>query len=194
MANKPPQKAEALFEAMLKKFGSKSPNVWINYAHFLHATRNQPERARALMKRATQALSSSTHVYLPLITKFAALEYRSPHGDHEAGRTLFDSLLATYPKKFDIWNQLVDLEISALAAAGDAGADAAAVVRDVFERGTKAKGLKAKQAKTWFRRWAQFEEEHGDTRHRQAVSAKAQQWTREAAQRKKAAEEGEGDE
>ncbi|KAH8880404.1 nucleic acid-binding protein [Thozetella sp. PMI_491] len=190
------KKAGDLFETMLKKFGSKSPNIWVNYAHFLHATCNQPERARALMKRASQVLGSSTHVYLPLITKFAALEYRSPNGDHEAGRTLFDSLLATYPKKFDIWNQLIDLEISALAAAkagGEASDTALAVVRDVFERGTKAKGLKAKQAKTWFRRWAQFEEEHGDARRREAVSAKAQEWTRTAAKRK-AAEQVEDEE
>jgi rRNA biogenesis protein RRP5 len=164
---------------MLKKFGAKSPNVWINYAHFLHATCNEPDRARALMKRATQSLGTSTHVYLPLIARFAALEYRSPNGDHEQGRTLFESLLSTYPKKFDVWNQLLDLEVSALASAK--GAANPAVVRDVFERGAKAKGLKPKQAKTWFRRWAQFEDEHGDAKNRERVSAKALEWTRAAA-------------
>ncbi len=184
---------------MLKKFGSKSPNVWINYAHFLHATYNAPDRARGLMKRASQALGTSTHVYLPLITRFAALEYRSPNGDHEQGRTLFESLLSTYPKKFDVWNQLVDLEISAYVAAKANPAEAKqtadpAVVRDIFERGTKAKGLKAKQAKSWFRRWAQFEEENGDAKHRERVSAKAQEWAREAAKQKKAAGEEEEEE
>ncbi len=79
-----------------------------------------------------------------------------------------------------------DLEISAYTTAKANPAEAKqtadpAIIRDIFERGTKAKGLKAKQAKTWFRRWAQFEEEHGDTKHRERVSAKAVEWTRAAA-------------
>ncbi|OAR05867.1 hypothetical protein LLEC1_06397, partial [Akanthomyces lecanii] len=39
------KEAEALFEAMVKKFGARAPNVWMNYAHFLHVTRAEPPRA-----------------------------------------------------------------------------------------------------------------------------------------------------
>jgi rRNA biogenesis protein RRP5 len=200
-----PQKADDLFEVMLKKFGSQSPQVWVNYAHFLHTSANSPDRARSLLKRAMQALGSQTQLYRTLVPKFAALEFRSPNGDRDQGRTLFENLLATYPKKFDLWNQLADLEQSTFAAAASnessnsGGADAA-VVRDVFERGARVKGLKPRQAKAWFRRWALWEEDHGDAKTRERVSAKAREWARAAEERKKASsgaaadgEEGEED-
>jgi len=152
----------------------------------LHTKKNSPDRARALLKRATQALGSQPHLYLALVPKFAALEFRSPNGDRDQGRTLFENLLATYPKKFDLWNQLLDLEISA----GGEKADLA-VVRDLFERGTKGKSLKPRQAKTWFRRWAQWEEEKGDAKSRERVSAKAQEWARAKQAGKKQESDGE---
>lgn len=187
------KQADDLFEKIVKEFGYKSPEVWVNYAHFLHTTAHSPDRARALLKRATQVLGKETHMYLALLPKFAALEFRSPNGDKEQGRTLFENLLATYPKKFDLWNQLIDLETS--AADADKG-----VIRDLFDRGSKVKGLKPRQAKAWFRRWAQWEEKNGDKKSRERVSAKAQEWARTAAEKKKAAaasaaqEEESGDE
>lgn len=118
--------------------------------------------------------------------RFAALEFRSPHGDREQGRTLFESLLATYPKKFDLWNQLVDLETSPALASSSSSSSATdpAVIRDLFERGSKVKGLKPRQAKAWFRRWAAWEEKNGDAKSRERVSALAQEWARAAAARK----------
>lgn len=174
---------------MLKKFGPQSPQVWNNYAHFLHNTAEEPERARALLPRATQALPQHTHV--ALMTKFAALEFRSASGDPERGRTMFEGLLSAYPKKFDLWNQLLDLEISTHAAAkkesvgGKQDKADGAAVREVFERGLKTKGLKPHRAKSWFQRWARWEEEHGDTKSRERVSAKAKEWARDAEARKK---------
>jgi len=172
---------------MVKKFGAKSADVWINYAQFLHSTAQEPENARALIKRATQTLGAEKHLYLALMPKFAALEFKSPNGDRDQGRTLFESLLAAYPKRFDLWNQLMDLETSASPA--NPG-----VIRDLFERGSKAKGLKPKQAKTWFRRWAQWEEKNGDSKSRQRVSAKAQEWAKAVAQRKEAGKAAEEEE
>ncbi|KAK3996039.1 rRNA biogenesis protein rrp5 [Cladorrhinum sp. PSN332] len=181
------KEAESLFEKIVKKYGSKSTEVWINYAHFLHAKANQPERARALVKRATQSLGSATHINLALLPKFAALEFRSPNGDREMGRTLFAQLLEVYPKKFDLWNQFMDLEMSGEPVDK-------AQVRDLFDRGSKAKGLKAKQAKSWFRRWAQWEEKEGDKKSRERVSAKAMEWAESKKQRKAEEEEEEEDE
>jgi rRNA biogenesis protein RRP5 len=169
---------------MVKKFGSKSPGVWENYADYLHKTANAPDRARALLKRATQMLDD--HHSLPLMVKFAALEFHSPNGDPEQGRTLFEGLLASYPKRFDIWNQLLDLEMSAAKtrASSDPG-----TIRDVFERGIKVKGINAAKAKKWFKRWAKWEEEKGDVKSRERVSAKAQQWAQEAMARRQAREQ-----
>ncbi|KAM5377966.1 hypothetical protein ACJZ2D_004712 [Fusarium nematophilum] len=158
--------ADDLFEAMLKKFGAKAPNVWLNYAHFLHVTRSDPARARALLPRATQQLDSRHSQNL--VSRFAALEFRSPNGEPERGRTMFEGLLAAWPKKGDLWSQLLDLEV------GIEGADPTAV-RDVFERRTRVKGLKPQQAEKWFRRWATWEEKL-DPKGKDKVMAKAQEW------------------
>ncbi|PTB38367.1 uncharacterized protein TrAFT101_011527 [Trichoderma asperellum] len=162
------KEADELFEAMLKKFGAKAPSVWTNYAHFLHVTKNEPARARALLPRATQQLDS--HNGQNMVSRFAALEFRSPNGEPERGRTMFEGLLAAFPKKGDIWNQLLDLEIGIASSSADHTA-----VRDVFERRTRVKGLKPQQAEKWFRRWAAWEEKL-DSKGKDKVMAKAQEW------------------
>ena len=155
---------------MLKKFGSKAPNVWINYAHFLHVTNSEPARARALLPRATQQLGDKHSQNL--ISRFAALEFRSPNGEPERGRTMFEGLLAAWPKKGDLWSQLLDLEVGIADTANDGDV---AAVRDVFERRTRVKGLKPQQAEKWFRRWATWEEKV-DPKGKAKVMAKAQDW------------------
>ncbi|KAI0127798.1 hypothetical protein BJ170DRAFT_733416 [Xylariales sp. AK1849] len=175
------EKVDEIFQALVKKFGATSPEVWVNYGHWLHSVRDQPDRARALLPRATQALPK--HAHLPLMTKFASLHYTSANKDPERGRTMFENLIATFPKRFDLWNQLLDHE-------DVPGADKA-VVRDVFERALKAKGLKPRAAKKWFERWAAWEEKRGDPKSREKVSAKAAEWVRAKTAAK--AEKGEGE-
>lgn len=158
-----------MMEMMVKKFGASHPGVWINYGHFLHVTRKDAARARALLPRALRQLDGR-HKQM-MICRFAALEYRSPSGEPERGRTMFEGLLATWPKKGDLWNQLLDLEKGLATGA----ADEVAAVRDVFERRTRVKGLKPQQAEKWFRRWADWEAER-DAGGRDRVMAKAQEW------------------
>jgi rRNA biogenesis protein RRP5 len=125
------------------------------------------------------------------MTKLASLEFRFASGDPEHGRTVFEGILSAYPKKFDLWNQLLDLEISTYNAAKkseDGNADPTHV-REVFERGTRTKGLKPLRAKKWFQRWAKWEEENGDAKSKQKVMAKATEWTRQAEARKQKGEE-----
>ncbi|KAK6088407.1 S1 RNA binding domain-containing protein [Seiridium cupressi] len=171
-----PEKADHLFQTMTKKFGASSSDVWYNYAHWLHSERNEPERARALLPRATQSLPK--HAHLPLMTKIATLQFTSKHPNPELGRTMFEGLLSTFPKRFDLWNQLLDHEDTP-------GADKT-VVRDVFERALKAKGLKARAAKKWFKRWADWEEKNGDQKSRERVSAGAAEWVRQREEKKNA--------
>ncbi|KAL2753269.1 hypothetical protein ACRALDRAFT_1083063 [Sodiomyces alcalophilus JCM 7366] len=178
------KQADELFQTMVSKYGSQSPTVWTNYAHFLHVTLGAADRARALLPRATQALGERHTA--GLMAKFGALEFRSPHGDAERGRTTFETLLATWPKRFDFWNQLADLEVAA------AEPDVAAV-RDVFERGTKVRGLKPQRAMKWFKRWAEWEGKM-DAKGRDRVMAKAQEWVAAAKARKEAAKGGEEEE
>ncbi|KAI1815861.1 nucleic acid-binding protein [Poronia punctata] len=176
-----PSKADDLFQVIVKKFGASSPEVWHNYAHWLHAVQNEPEKARALLPRATQALPE--HARLPLMTKFAALEYNSPNGSAERGRTMFEGLISTFPKRFDLWSQLLDHE--------DGPKADKAVIRDVFDRATKVKGLKARPAKKWFKRWADWEAKNGDAKSQEKVRAKAAEWVRLKAEAKK--DGGDGD-
>ncbi|KAI0389319.1 nucleic acid-binding protein [Xylariaceae sp. FL0594] len=183
-----PAKADELFQTIVKKFGSTSPEVWHNYAHWLHAVQNEPDRARALLPRATQALPD--HARLPLMTKFAALEYNSPNGSAERGRTMFEGLIATFPKRFDLWSQLLDHEDKGRGAKNVVKNKE--VIRDVFERATKVRGLKPRPAKKWFKRWADWEAANGDAKSQEKVRAKAAEWVRRRAEAKK--QQGEGEE
>jgi len=144
---------------MKKKISNQSPKFFLNYATFLFDTLAVPERGRGLLGRALQSLPPHTHV--ETTSKFAQLEFRSPNGDSERGRTVFEGLLSSFPKRIDLWNVLLDLEISA----GDAEQ-----VRRLFERvlGLQnkkgkisvdaSKKLKPKQAKFLFKKWLAYEE------------------------------------
>ncbi|KAJ5558964.1 hypothetical protein N7461_002936 [Penicillium sp. DV-2018c] len=174
------QKASDLFYAALKKkISSQSPKFFYNYASFLFDTMASPDRARALLPRALQSLPAHTHV--ETTSKFAQLEFRSPNGDIERGRTVFEGLLSSFPKRIDLWNILLDLEINV----GDAEQ-----VRRLFERvlGLKSgkkgpvsvdasKKLKPKQARFLFKKWLAFEEklavENGDEKMVEEVKARA---------------------
>ncbi|KAL2862761.1 putative rRNA biogenesis protein RRP5 [Aspergillus lucknowensis] len=171
------EKADDLFQAALKKkvFPS-SPKFFINYASFLYDTMAAPERARALLPRALQSLPSHTHV--ETTSKFAQLEFRSPNGEVERGRTVFEGLLSSFPKRADLWNVLVDLEIKN----GDSEQ-----VRRLFERvlGLRdakkgggmvidsGKKLRPKQARFFFKKWLDFEEKGGNEKMIEEIKAKA---------------------
>ncbi|PGH12623.1 hypothetical protein AJ79_04121 [Helicocarpus griseus UAMH5409] len=170
-------KADALFQTTLKKKFTPSPTLYLNYANFLFDTLAEPERGRALLPRAIQSLPKHTHV--DITSKFGQLEFRSPNGDVERGRTIFEGLLSSFPKRVDLWNVLLDLEIKN----GDAEQ-----VRRLFERvlglggagsvaadGTRtgARKLKDKQAKFFFKKWLAFEEKVGDGDEKMVDEVKA---------------------
>lgn len=128
------------------------PALWLSYATFLMATLSPPSptRAHALLPRATQSVPSSQHRYLT--QKFASLEFKLPNGDQERGRTIFENLVSTWPKKGDIWDVYVSLEMSHGVKEN---------VRDLFERMTKV-GMKKRRAEVVFKRWIEWEESVGN--------------------------------
>lgn len=63
------------------------------------------------------------------------------------------------------------------------------IVRGLFERVVKVKGLKPKGAKAWFKRWSEWEAENGDEKSREKVKAKAEEWVRVAAAKKTGADD-----
>jgi len=157
--------ADALFGRMAGMRALTADDAfWLNYAAFLMTTLGAPDRARALNRRALQALDDSLH--LRLTARFAALEFRSPNGDPERGRTLFEGLLDTYPRRWDLWDQFVDLE----RARGEA-----ANVRALFERMVAGK-VKPRRAKYVFKRWMEYEEQQGDVKMVERVKKLAEEW------------------
>lgn len=142
-----------------------------------------PERGRALLPRALQSLPPHTHV--ETTSKFGQLEFRSSNGDVERGRTVFEGLLSSFPKRIDLWSVLVDLEIKT----GDTEQ-----VRRLFERvlgirdikkGAAAadtgKKLKPKQARFFFKKWLGFEEKlaaGGNDKMVEDVKAKAAEYVK----------------
>ena len=151
---------------MIKKF-SQDPKIWLNYATFLFDNDNTVDRARVLLARATQSLPKHNH--LDMTSKFAQLEFRSASGNAERGRTMFEGLLSTFPKRLDIWNVVLDLEIKH----GDKDQ-----VRKLFARVTSS-NLKARKAKYFFKKWLDYEEGNGDAKSCEKVKARAAQYVRQ---------------
>ena len=166
------QKADDLFQtALKKKIFHQSPKFFINYITFLFDSMASPERGRALLPRALQSLPRHTHI--ETTSKFGQLEFRSPNGDIERGRTVFEGLLSSFPKRIDLWNVLLDLEIKS-AGVSDGKDGSVDQVRRLFERvlgirdvrksGAASVGdggggkVKPKHAKFFFKKWLDYEE------------------------------------
>lgn len=147
-----------------KKAFTPDPKLWLNYATFLFDSMNQPDRARDLLDRAMQSVPS--HLQRDLVTNFAQLEFKCKNGNPERGRTVFEKLHDTYPKRWDLWDIHVDLEKHQGAFDN---------VRQLFERMTSM-GMKKRRANSLFKKWLQFEEEHGDVKRVNHVKAKAAEY------------------
>ena len=169
-------KADAIFEKIVgNKAFRASPQVWLNYATFLMDTLKAPLRARSLLSRALQSVSTNEHRLLT--AKFAALEFRSPQGDSERGRTIFEGLMAEWPKWTSGWDMWIDLESSKMShtSAGDAKTEAVEKVRALFER-TASQKMKKRRAQYVFKRWLEFEEAEGDEKTAERVKALAKDY------------------
>lgn len=142
------------------KVNTASVPFWLNYATFLMTTLHEAAAARAFLSRATQSVPQIQH--RTLTAKFGALEFTSPHGDPERGRTIFEGLLSAYPKRWDLWDMLLDLEKSH-------GADEN--VRGLFERMAGLK-MKRRRAMLIFKKWREFEEVNEDKKAAEKVKAK----------------------
>ncbi|KAK5328992.1 rRNA biogenesis protein rrp5 [Exophiala xenobiotica] len=162
-------KADDLFQTMTKKF-TQNPKLWVNYATFLFDTLEQPARARALLSRALQALPPFTH--FETTSKFAQLEFKTKTGVPEEGRTRFQGLINLYPKRIDLFNIMLDLEMKL-------GPENADQVRGVFEQVLSRKNLKPAKAKPFFARWVKFEKGLDDERRVEEVEGRAARWVRE---------------
>ncbi|SCV70668.1 BQ2448_3430 [Microbotryum intermedium] len=148
---------EELFGRVVKKF-SQSSKAWTLFAQFYFA-QSRRDKARELLLRSLKSLEKRKHV--KTIMKFAQLEFKM--GDPERGRTIFEGVVHTHPRRLDIWLIYVDMEIKLRNLAG---------VRALFERALATK-LSSKKGKSVFKKWFAFEKEHGDSQGADAVKTKA---------------------
>lgn len=166
-------KADDLYRSMMKnKSFTQDPQFWLSYATFLMDVLQppSPDRARALLQRATQSVPSKQHRYLT--QKFAALEFKSTNGDAERGRTIFEGLVSTWPKKGDVWDVYLSLEQSHGSSEN---------VRDLFERMSKIG--KSKRTRGVFEKWQEWEAQEGNTKGVERVKALEGKWREAKAQK-----------
>ncbi|KAI7898321.1 uncharacterized protein BX663DRAFT_525423 [Cokeromyces recurvatus] len=138
-------KAEGLWQEMTKKFG-QSPEVWTGFALY-YIQHDKADEARELLQKSLKVLPKHEHVQT--IVKFAQLEFK--HGEAERGRTILEGVMSNYPKRLDLWNVYLDMEIKA----GDKE-----LTRRLFERVASMK-FSSKKMKFLFKKWLQFEKVHG---------------------------------
>jgi len=158
------QQAKATYEEIVTKY-HQEPDCWIQYGMFAFA-QDDAELAHAIMKRALERLTKKEHV--TIMVKFAQLEFK--HGSVDRARTVLDNVLSSYPKRVDVWNVYVDLELKTLARDGDVAA-----VRRLFDR-IISLNLSSKKMKFFFKRYLKFEKEHGDEEHVDIVKQKAKEY------------------
>ena len=173
-------KADAVFERIVaNKSFRASPDVWLNYATFLMTSKQEPDRARALLPRSLKSVPKTEHRLLT--AKFAGLEFRSTGGDAERGRTIFENIVGEWPKWTQGWDMWADLERAQISAADseDAKAQAIEKTRTLFDRMCKAK-MKKRRAKFVFKRWMEFEEKEGEKKDVERVQGIAKEWVERA--------------
>ena len=84
-------------------------------------------------------------------------------GEVERGRTIFEGMLNSYPKRADLWSIYVDME--------DKSGDAAAG-RRLLERIVHLK-WSSKKMKFFFKKWLGYEKDNGDEEHIEEVKRRA---------------------
>lgn len=143
--------------------------------------------ARDLLKRALSRTDKSDHI--SLMVKFAQLEFNVAH-NVDRGRTILEGVMSSYPKRVDLWNIYLDMEIKIVKKALAAQAEAATPVlsaaaqsaqlasaRRLFDRITSL-SLSSKKMKFFFKKFLQFEKQEGGNEQEriEAVKTKAREY------------------
>ncbi|XP_012659116.1 protein RRP5 homolog [Otolemur garnettii] len=151
------QEAGELYNRMLKRFRQEKA-VWIKYGAFL-LRRSQAGASHRVLQRALECLPRKEHI--DVIAKFAQLEFQL--GDAERAKAIFENMLSIYPKRTDVWSVYIDMTIKHCSQKE---------VRDIFERVIHL-SLAPKRMKFFFKRYLDYEKQHGTEKDVQAVKAKA---------------------
>jgi len=97
---------EQLYKTVTKKFRTSS-QMWLRYTLWKLKAGNV-EGARNVLQRSLKSIPSRKHI--ATLSKFAQFEFK--YGSAERGSTMFDTLMASAPKRLDLWNVWLDMEES----------------------------------------------------------------------------------
>lgn len=139
------QEVDRLIGQITKRFSSNK-EMWLHAGEVLMRL-GQLDKARDLLQKALSKLDKKQHV--EVISRFAHLENK--HGSAERAQTLMEHILASYPKRVDVWCSYVDMLIKV---------EQFEIARKVLERAV-AQHLPARKMKALFKKFLQFEEQHG---------------------------------
>ena len=152
--------AEEIFRNILAKRFKYSKKVWMRYHLFV--LQQDPTEAMELLRRSLQCLSRHKHAFV--ISHYAQAEFE--HGSVDRGRTIFDGLLSSFPKRLDLWNMYVDKEVKS-------GHIEAA--RRLLDRMCTLR-LSAQKMKNVMKKYVQLELVHGDIQSVERVKSKAREF------------------
>ncbi|KAJ1761641.1 rRNA biogenesis protein rrp5, partial [Coemansia sp. RSA 1591] len=165
--------AERMHKIAISKF-SESCKVWVLFGLLL-LKNDKIDESRDLLARALRSLPKRKHV--KAITQFGQMEFK--HGEPERGRTVFEGVLGTYPKRVDLWSVYLDIEISSATRQGLDAADPNGrcwePTRKLFERVVSMKNS-SKKMKFFFKKWLKFEKDHGTEATVEHVKQKAREY------------------
>ena len=148
-------------DLVLKSMHRRCPSsakVYIQEMHYWLSTQRGGNCKRTL-EMALQNLPKRKHV--KVIVQAGILEFKI--GKVERGRDIFEGLLSLYPKRMDIWNVYLDQELAQ---------DDKEHVRALFERASSVDGGR-RRMKWIFKRFLQFEVQHGTEKTVSCVKEKA---------------------
>lgn len=162
------KEARQVLDAACKRFGH-SKKVWISYLQMLYESK-QLEVGRELLPKALVALPKRKHPQI--VVKAAILEYQN--GSAERGRSVFEGLIATYPKRTDLWSVYIDQHVKANTPP-EVAAPQNEEVRKLFER-CITMDIKAFKMKFFFKKWLDFEKRWGTEADTEQVREKAREY------------------
>lgn len=157
---------EQTLATMQKKF-RKSKQTWLRALQY-HVGQKAFAKAAETLQKSLKSLEA--HKHLTVILKYGQLMYEN--GELEKARTIFEGVLANYPKRMDLWNVYLDKEVKF-----GTNAD---LVRALFER-LLAMDFSAKKMKFLFKKFLQYEQEHGDDESVEHVKQLAKNFVAQAA-------------
>lgn len=172
-----------VLSTMQKKFKS-SRAVWIRALRYFVLENADQVKAAEVISSALNNLPGVKHV--DILVKYGLFLYDPRAGKDtswnavEKARTVLEGVLATYPKRMDLWNVYADKEIR-LCKDTNCTEEDRERIRQLFER-LLAMKFSTKKMKFWFKKYISFEQSFGDEAHVDHVKQLAKSYVENAMQ------------